>query len=49
MKYIKEWDTYLLEYLKETKKNITDIPDDPNKGIQFELLVEYLLSQMFSG
>lgn len=51
MKYIKDkdWDTYLLDYLESIKKNIQDIPKDPNKGIQFEVLVEYLLSQMFTA
>lgn len=49
MKYInnRDWDTYLLDYLEEAKKIMKDIPEDPNKGIQFEILVEYLLSQMF--
>ena len=49
MKYIKynDWNAYLLEYLEEAKKYMKDIPEDPNKGIQFEVLVEYLLSQMF--
>lgn len=49
MKYIKynDWKAYLLEYLEEAKKYMKDIPEDPNKGIQFEVLVEYLLSQMF--
>ena len=51
MKYIKDkdWDTYLLDYLESIKKNILDIPKDPNKGIQFEVLVEYLLSQKFTA
>lgn len=51
MKYIKDkdWDTYLLDYLENIKKNIQDIPKNPNKGIQFEVLVEYLLSQMFTA
>ena len=48
MNYIIEWDKYLLDYLEEARKTIENIPDNPNKGIQFELLVEYLLSQMFS-
>lgn len=49
MKYIKgkNWDSYLLDHLEEVKKTNQDIPKDPNKGIQFEILVEYLLSQMF--
>ena len=51
MKYIKRkiWDNYLIEYLKELKKEMNNIPQDPNKGIQFEILVEYLLHKMFSA
>ena len=35
MKYIKReiWDNYLIEYLKELKKEMNNIPQDPNKGI----------------
>ena len=51
MKYIKktDWDTYLLDHLEQVKNTMHDIPKDPNKGIQFEVLVECILSQMFSA
>lgn len=50
MKYIDDdsWNAYLLTYLEETKKSMKALPEEPNKGIQFEVLVEDLLSQMFS-
>lgn len=35
MNYIIEWDKYLLDYLEEARKTIENIPDNPNKGIQF--------------
>lgn len=49
MKYFNDenWNTYLIAYLQEAKKNMKDLPEESNKGIQFEVLVEYLLSQMF--
>lgn len=49
MKYLKkeDWDVYLLDHLEEIKKNMRDIPEAPNKGIQFEVLVERLLNQIF--
>lgn len=49
MRYIekKDWDAYLLEYLEEARKTIPNIPENPNKGVQFEVLIENLLNQMF--
>ena len=49
MKYFNDngWNAYLLGYLKEVKKSKKDLPEETNKGIQFEILVEYLLGQMF--
>lgn len=49
MKYFNNngWNAYLLGYLKEAKKSKKDLPEETNKGIQFEILVEYLLGQMF--
>lgn len=50
MKYINKevWDHYLLSHLELAKKMINDIPPDPNKGIQFEVLVESLLKYKYS-
>ena len=50
MKYIKkkDWDTYLSDHLKEAPKSVRDqLPKNPNQGIQFEVVVECLLDQMF--
>lgn len=49
MKYIKQkiWDSYLLEHLEFAKTFMNDIPDNPNKGIQFEVLVECLLKHKY--
>ncbi len=49
MKYIEPdfWDGYLLSHLEFAKNFIDDIPDNPNKGIQFEVLVECLLKHKY--
>lgn len=49
MKYINQevWDSYLLAHLELVRTLIDDIPDDPNKGIQFEVLVECLLKHKY--
>lgn len=49
MKYINRqlWDSYLLEHLEFARTFIDDIPDNPNKGIQFEVLVECLLKYKY--
>lgn len=49
MKYIDQsfWNSYLLEHLELARTIIDDIPDDPNKGIQFEVLVECLLKHKY--
>jgi len=49
MKYIKQdfWADYLLSHLELARNFIDDIPDKPNKGIQFEVLVECLLKHKY--
>ena len=49
MKYIerKIWDDYLLQHFEKARAFIKDIPQSPNKGILFEVLVECLLNQIF--
>lgn len=49
MKYIKKeiWEHYLLSHLKLARNFIYDIPSEPNKGIQFEVLVECLLKYKY--
>lgn len=49
MKYLikEDWDMYLLDHLEEIKRTMGDIPEAPNKGVQFEVLVEHLLNQIF--
>lgn len=50
MKYISKevWEQYLLSHLEVVKEDIKDIPSNPNKGIQFEVLIECLLKYKYS-
>lgn len=51
MKYFtsETWKKYLLEHIEIAKKFLESIPDNLNKGIQFEVLVECLLLYMFQN
>lgn len=50
MKYIskEDWNQYLNYHLEAVKQFIDNIPENPNKGIQFEILVAHLLKSMFA-
>lgn len=49
MKYIskEDWNQYLTHHLEAVRQFINNIPENPNKGVQFEILVAYLLKYMF--
>ena len=49
MKYIskEDWNLYLTHHLETIRHFINNIPENPNKGVQFEILVAYLLKYMF--
>lgn len=50
MKYIskEDWNQYLSHHLEAVRELIDNIPENPNKGIQFEILVAHLLKSMFA-
>lgn len=49
MKYLSEedWKQYLNYHMEAVRQFINNIPENPNKGVKFEILVAYLLEYMF--